>query len=110
MALRDRACYLLPHDFAKPMTVSPGSGEDTFPVLSAAAALRELDEVNRRLRIDETFALKKMVDFLDAAEKDIQLYESRFGSQEGFWPRFAYVLARKLADVSVQRGLPAIVA
>jgi hypothetical protein len=110
MVLRDRACYILPHDFAKPMTVSPSSGEDTTPVLSAAAALRELDEVNRRLRIDETFQIKKMVDFLDAAGKDIQMYESRFGSQEGFWPRFAYVLARKLAEVCAQRGLPGIVA
>lgn len=112
MAVRDRACYMIPHDFAKPMAVSPGSGEDTLPVVSAAAVLRELAEVNRRLRIDETFALarKKMVDFLDAAEKDIQMYESRFGAEEGFWPRFAYVLLKKLAEVSVERGLPAIVA
>ncbi len=110
MGIRDRACYLLPHDFAKPMAVSPGSGEDTLPVVSAAAAQRELAEVNRRLRIDETFALKKMVDFLDATGKDIQMYESRFGAQEGFWPRFAYVLLKKLADVSADRGLPGIVA
>jgi len=110
MAVRDRACYLLPHDFPRPLAVSPGRGEETIPLASAPAALRELEEVNRRLRIDETFALKKMVDFLDATEKDIQLYESRFGAEEGFWPRFAFVLLRKLAEVSASRGLPAIVA
>ncbi len=110
MALRDRACYLVPFDFGKPLAVSPGSGEDTVPVLGSGALRRELTEVNERLRIDETFALRKMVDFLDASERDIQMYESRFGAEEGFWPRFAFVLARKLADVSLERGLPAIVA
>lgn len=110
LAVRDRACYLLPHDFARPLSVSPGRGEETVPVGSAPAALRELEEVNHRWRLDETFALKKMVDFLDATEKDIQLYESRFGAEEGFWPRFAFVLLRKLSEVSVARGLPVIVA
>lgn len=110
LAVRDRACYLIPHDFPRPLAVSPGRGEETVPVSSSPAALRELEEVNRRWRIDETFALKKMVDFLDATEKDIQMYESRFGAEEGFWPRFAFVLLRKLTEVSVARGFPVIVA
>ncbi len=81
-----------------------------MPVSSAPAALRELEEINPRLRVDETFALRRMVDFLDASERDIQAYESRYGADEGFWPRFAFVLIRKLAGVSAERGLPAILA
>ncbi len=110
MALRDRACYMLPHDFKAPLTVSPWRGEEAMPVSSAPAALRELEEINPRLRVDETFALRRMVDFLDASERDIQAYESRYGADEGFWPRFAFVLIRKLAGVSAERGLPAILA
>jgi hypothetical protein len=72
--------------------------------------LEELAQVNKKFRIDETFALKKMVDFMDATDRDISIYEQRLGSQDGFWPKFAYVLLKKLADVSAQKGLPAILA
>ena len=40
----------------------------------------------------------------------LRFYEQRLGSQEGFWPKFAYVLIKKLADVSVDKKLPAIFA
>jgi hypothetical protein len=47
---------------------------------------------------------------MDATERDIAIYEQRLGSQDGFWPKFAYVLIRKLADVSAEKKLPAIFA
>jgi len=70
----------------------------------------ELGEINDRLHIDETFALKKMVDYLDATERDIALYESRLGTSEGFWAKFSYVLLKKLMDVSVEKKLPVLFA
>jgi hypothetical protein len=57
-----------------------------------------------------TFAIKKMVDYMDATDRDIAIYEQRLGSHEGFWPKFAYVLIKKLADASVAKNLPAIFA
>jgi hypothetical protein len=72
--------------------------------------LEELSQINKKFRINETFAIKKMVDFMDATERDIGIYEQRLGSQDGFWPKFAYVLMKKLADVSVEKKLPAILA
>ncbi len=107
-ALRDRPCYLAPFDFAEPLRVDPGGGEEAIPVSSAPRVRAELAAVNERLRIDETFAIKKMVDFLDATERDIEVYEKRLGTADGFWAKFAYVLLRKLADVSAEKNLPAI--
>jgi hypothetical protein len=107
-ALRDGGCYIVPHDLARPVAVSPTSGEDTVAVASAVRLLGELDAVDDRLRIKESFALKKMVDYLDATESDIAAYESRFGTTEGFWAKFAFVLVRKLAEASLKHKLPAI--
>ena len=109
-ALRDRPCMLLPVTFGAPISVEPGGGEETIPVASAVRARAELGEINDRFRIDETFALKKMVDFLDATERDISLYESRLGTSEGFWAKFSYVLLKKLMDVSVEKKLPVLFA
>lgn len=109
-ALRDRPCMLVPVPFAAPLSVDPGGGEEPFPVASSVRAQAELSEVNQRFRIDETFALKKMVDYLDATERDIALYESRLGTSEGFWAKFSYVLLKKVADVSVEKRLPVLFA
>jgi hypothetical protein len=108
--LRDRPCMMVPVPFAKPFTADPGGGEEAVPVASADGVREELAAINKRFRIDETFAIKKMVDYMDATERDIAIYEQRLGSQDGFWPRFAYVLIKKLADVSVEKKLPAIFA
>jgi hypothetical protein len=107
-ALRDRPCLLVPVVFPLPVTVEPGGKEEPFPAASSIRARQELKEIDERLRIHETFALKKMVDYLDATERDISIYESRFGTSEGFWPKFCYVLLKKIVDVSVEKGLPAI--
>ena len=107
--LRDRPCLMVPLPFTRPFSV-PGSDEELLPVASSVAVREELAAVNKRFRIDDTFAIKKMVDYMDATDRDIAIYEQRLGSQDGFWPRFAYVLLRKLADVSVEKKLPAIFA
>lgn len=109
-ALRDRPCLLIPVEFARPLSVSPGGGEEPFPVASSLRARAELEEINARLRIDETFALRKMVDYLDATERDIAIYESRFGTSEGFWPKFTFVLLRKLCEASAAHRLPVLFA
>ncbi|MBI2901396.1 MAG: hypothetical protein HYY17_14520 [Planctomycetes bacterium] len=106
MAQRDRNSSILPLEFDEPFEVEGGS------VTSAARLAAELAEVNRALRIDETFALAKArkVDYVDATEKDISVYESKFGTIEGFWAKFAYVMLKKLADTSVERKLPVMFA
>jgi hypothetical protein len=101
---------MVPVAFTRPFSVEQSGGDETIPVASAVGVRDELAAVNRKFRIDETFAIKKMVDYMDATDRDISIYEQRLGSQEGFWPRFAYVLLRKLADVSVEKKLPAIFA
>lgn len=108
--LRDRPCLMVPVRFSVPLSVDQGTGEEPLPVASAPWVLEELTAINKKFRIDDTFALKKMVDFMDATDRDIAIYEQRLGSQDGFWPKFAYVLIKKLADVSVSKGFPAIFA
>lgn len=107
-AQRDRDSWMVPADFQEPFAAAPFPGSIT----SSKRIAEELAEVNRVLKIDETFALAKAkkVDYLDATERDISIYESRFGTIEGFWGKFTYVLLKKLADTSVQHQFPAIFA
>jgi len=108
--LRDRPCMMIPVPFTRPFSADPGGGDEVIPVASSIGVREELMAVNKKFRIDDTFAIKKMVEYMDATERDIAIYEQRLGSQDGFWPRFAYVLLKKLADVSVEKKLPAIFA
>ena len=109
-ALKDRPCLLIPVSFAKPVFVESSGGEDPLPVASAPQLREELAQVNEQFRVEAGFAIKKMVDYMDATDRDIAIYEQRLGQQEGFWPRFVYVLLKKLADMSVDKKLPAIFA
>ena len=108
--LRDRPCLMVPVPFTRPFSAEAAGGEEPIPVASSVSVREELAAINMKFRIDETFAIRKMVDYLDATERDIAIYEQRLGSQDGFWPKFAYVLIKKLADVSVEKKLPAIFA
>ncbi len=110
MALRDQATLLVPADFAVPQVVTPGRGEDALAVASGPRLKAELAKVDEWFRISQTFAIKKMVDFLDATDRDISIYESRFGTQEGFWAMFVFVLLRKLTDRGGEHRLPVIFA
>ena len=108
--LRDRPCMMVPVPFTRPFPAETAGGDEPIPIASSVAVREELIAVNKMFKIDETFAIKKMVDYMDATERDISIYEQRLGSQDGFWPKFAYVLVKKLADVSVEKKLPAIFA
>lgn len=111
MTLRDAGAMVVPRDFTRPITVNLGRRrEDSMVVISASGLKADLKSLDARLRVSETFAIKKMVDFLDATERDISIYESRFGSEEGFWAKFAFILLRKLADTALQHKLPAMLA
>ncbi len=108
--LRDRPCMMVPVRFSVPISADQGGDAEALPIASAPWVLEELAAINKKFRIDDTFAIKKMVDYMDATDRDIAIYEQRLGSHEGFWPKFAYVLIKKLADVSAAKNLPAIFA
>ena len=102
MALREAATIAVPVEFARPFEVGH------MAIASSTRLNAELKEVNERVGVDRAFALKKMVNFMNAGEDEISKYESRAGSREGFWARFAFVLLRKLVERSVESRLPAI--
>lgn len=105
---RDRKSYYLPLDFSEPFVIV-SIGEE-IPVGSSLRLVAELKRLNEVLNVESSFGMKKMVDFLDATDRDISTSESRFGDNEGFWVRFGYVFLRKLAEKSVEHRMPIIFA
>ncbi len=98
----------VPLDFPEPFRISARRSADRLHVTSSVRLAKELEQLNEALGIGKTFALGKMskIDFLDANERDISEYESRFASLDDFWPKFTTVVLKKLADKSVASGLP----
>jgi hypothetical protein len=110
MAQREVNAIVIPVDFPDPFTVA-FQGNDIL-ITGSPRLKAELEELNERLRIDETFALAKMsrIDFIDADSKQISMYESKFATFADFWPNLTYVLLKKIADKSVESGLPVLFA
>jgi len=107
---RDRESYYLPVPFPEPIMVLVSDTKQFIPVGSSVRLLKELQEINRDLRVEATFKIKKMVDFFQASEDDILQYEARLGNDPNFWVKFGFVLMEKLARKSVESRLPVIFA
>jgi hypothetical protein len=105
---RDRASYYIPVDFAEPLMIHDAETREMVPVGSSLRLQRELGLLNKTLRVQETFQIKKMVDYLQATSKDISRYERNFANDPLFWVKFGYILLDKLVRKSVEAGLPII--
>jgi hypothetical protein len=106
---RDRNSYYLPVRFPQPFTLE-AEGGDTVPFGSATELAEELADLNTALKVESSFRMTQMVDFLDATPKDISAYESTHGSEGPFWVRLGYVMLQKLARKSLEHQLPIIFA
>ena len=102
MALREGATLTLPVEFDRPFKAG------NMAITSAPCLRTELEEINKLIGLDPSFRKKKMVDFMNAGLEDISKYESRAGTQEGFWARFFFVMLWKLVERSIENRLPAI--
>lgn len=107
---RDRTSYYVPVDFAEPLMIHDPDTHEMIPVGSGPRLLRELALLNKTLRVQETFQIKKMVDFLQATSKDLARYEANFAHDPLFWVKFGFILLDKLARKSAESGLPIVFA
>jgi len=105
---RDRDAYYLPIDFPEPIMVLDAETQEFLPVGSAVRLQRELAEMDKTLRVEKTFQVKKMVDFFQAGEAEIRQFDQRFGHDPQFWLKFGFVVLQKLARKSVETGFPVI--
>lgn len=105
---RDRDSYYLPIDFPEPLMVLEAETKEFLPVGSSVRLMRELAELDKVLRIEKTFQVKKMVDFFQAGEPEIIQFDKRYGHDPQFWLKFGFVMLQKLAKKSVESGLPVL--
>ncbi|OHB74734.1 MAG: hypothetical protein A2Z34_05350 [Planctomycetes bacterium RBG_16_59_8] len=106
--IREEGSWYLPVDFAEPFGVEGAGDGETLPVGSAVRLRDELVALNKFLRVEESFALKNMVDFMDAGEAEIAKFEKRLNADGDFWLKFGFVTLKKLADRSVEHRYPIV--
>jgi hypothetical protein len=104
---REKNSFYWPVDFAEPMWVST-DGTDSVPVGSSAGLLRELEKVNQMLKVEKTFRMTKMVDYMDAGEHEVAKIETYYDISGKFWLKFGFLVLRKLAEKSLATNLPVI--
>jgi hypothetical protein len=105
---RDRNAIYLPLEFTQPFRISD-KGRNTA-VGSAVNLHKELQAVEALLRAQETLDPQKMVPFMHADSKAIDMYESKMAHDPMFWAKFGYVVLKKLTDMSAKTQLPIIFA
>lgn len=110
MVQRESDAVIVPVAFSTPFKIG-ASGREIL-VTSAPRLRDNLEELNDRLGIEDSFDLAKIsrVDFFEAGTKEIAVYESRYSMMEDFWGQFSYVLYRKLSEKSVESGFPILFA
>ncbi|NUN50373.1 MAG: hypothetical protein HUU15_16290 [Candidatus Brocadiae bacterium] len=104
---RERNSYYWPVDFEEPVWVN-ADGTEPIPVGSSGGLLRELAEINTVLKVEKTFRMQKMVDFMDADEREIAKIETFMDVSGTFWIKFGFLVIRKLAEKSEKTNLPII--
>jgi hypothetical protein len=104
---REKNSYYWPVDFAEPMWINV-DGEEPVPVGSSGGLLKELDKINEMLKVEKTFRMQKMVDYMDANERDIAKIETHMDVSGKFWLKFGFLVIRKLAQKSVETNLPIV--
>lgn len=106
--IEEAGSLYLPVDFPEPFRMSRDKAAGDLLVGSSVRLQSELAALNKILRVEQTFAIRKMVDFFVADEKAIAAYEAKMGAAGDFRIKFGYVILRKLADMSVQHRYPLI--
>jgi hypothetical protein len=107
---RERKSYYIPVGFAHPIKIEEEEKGNWTLVGSVLSLAAELGEINRNLKVQDSFQIKKMVDFLQVTEKDITKFESRTYEPEKFWLNFGFLVIQKLVRKAWEHELPIIFA
>lgn len=105
---RERQAYYLPIDFPDPFNVQPETGADLIPVASSVRVMEELGRMNKELKVETSFKIRGMKDFVEATEANIAQFESSFNSADRFWVKFGFLVLQRLAAQGVKHRLPVI--
>lgn len=108
--VREWQSFCVPVDFARPFDVPGLRSRDVIPIGSSVRLQQELQVIGDVLRVGKKLNADKMVPFLQMKEADVLKAETKAQSDPSFWPVFSFCILKKLADVSVERGLPIVFA
>ena len=103
---RERNALYVPADFDPPFAVDFDG--DRIPVGSVPRLKRELARVESELNLETALAAGAAVDLSHASETDISKYESLATADPLFWPRFGFLLVRRLARAADEHRYPII--
>ncbi|MCK6439228.1 MAG: hypothetical protein L6Q71_03385 [Planctomycetes bacterium] len=99
---------ILPMDLAVPVEVDIEDQEHTYPVCSAQRLDKEMELANKTLKIEKTFKLPNIPDFIDARRKETKKLEKDADLDEAFWAKFGLVVLRHLVRKSLEHKLPVV--
>ncbi len=106
--LSDTDGVCLPFRFAHPLQLEIPGRSYPFPVSSSANLEKELELLNKHLKVERTFKITHLPEFIEASSKQIEDFEKEYAIDPSFWIKFGFVVLRTLNNTARKYKLPII--
>ena len=98
----------LPFKFTNPMQLKIPGRAHSFPVSSSVILEQELQLLNQHLKVERTFKIIHLPEFIEATSKQIEMFEKEHAVDPSFWIKFGFVVLRTLNLTARENKLPII--
>jgi hypothetical protein len=99
---------LLPFKFKKPIQLKIPGRTYPMPVGSSVLLEKELEIINKHLKIENTFKIAVLPDFIEATSEQIDHFETEYSVDPSFWIKFGFVVLRTLNMKARKTQMPVI--
>ena len=108
--VREWNAFFIPIDFALPFDIPGANAKEVIPVGSSVRLLQELALIGEVLGAGKKMNVQKMPGFMQMKAEDVEKADQKAVHDATFWPVFSFCILKKLADLSVEKNLPIVLA
>ena len=98
----------LPFKFKKPIQLKIPGRAYSMPVGSSVILEKELEIINKHLKIENSFRITILPDFIEATSREIDQFEMAYSVDPSFWIKFGFVVLRTLNSKARSLNMPVI--
>ncbi len=98
----------LPFKFKKPIQLKIPGRSYPMPIGSSVILEKELEIINKHLKIERSFKINVLPDFIEASSYEIDKFESQYMIDPSFWIKFGFVVLRTLNIKARDAKMPVI--
>ncbi|MCD4656393.1 MAG: hypothetical protein K8S87_02500 [Planctomycetes bacterium] len=98
----------LPFKFKKPIQLKIPGRAYPMPIGSSVMLEKELEIINKHLKIEKTFKTPVLPEFIEASSREIDKFETEYVIDPSFWIKFGFVVLRTLNNKARDAKMPIV--